>query len=88
MRQWLLLLLVWVKSYCVAQDVELPEKGDGECLSLAERNELFRNGEDPSVWLYPCETEDDDTIEVEVTENGFALQLFSSLPAFGSDYGT
>jgi len=69
---------------------DLPPKGDPECLSLAERWDSFINGDGNDFWLTSCEGEDDDEDDgaTEVPAHGFTLELFSSLPAFGPDYGT
>jgi hypothetical protein len=71
----------------------IPEKGDNECLSIEQRYEQFANGGDPSVWLDPCSASTTTTAQGETNtadslpDNGFVLQVFTSLPAYGSDYG-
>lgn len=67
---------------------ELPDKGDSECLSLAERYEMFLNGQgDPAAWLTFCDRDPDPAPPTVVAENGIALQFYASLPAFSSDFG-
>jgi len=65
---------------------ELPEKGDSECPSLAERYEMLNGKGDPTAWLTFCDT-DDSTPPAVVEENGIVLQFFASLPAFSSAFG-
>jgi len=67
---------------------ELPDKGDSECPSLAERYEMFLTGEgDPTAWLTFCDRDPDPAPPEVLAENGIVLQFFASLPAFSSDFG-
>ena len=70
---------------------DLPPKGDPECLSLAERWDSFINGDGNDFWLTSCEGEEGDDSDdgaSELPAHGFTLEIYSSLPAFGPDYGT